>query len=70
VKKRAPYKPRPTDVAFDAACAKVGSIESYVTTGLREYAWPLTKLSLRVAQIRSAVRDKAASERLWTEENA
>ena len=47
-----------------------GSIESYVVTGLREYSWPLTKLSLRVAQMRSEAQEKAASERLWSEENA
>lgn len=49
----------PTGIAF-------GSIADHVATGLREHDWPVTKLSLRVAQL----KDKAASERLWTEENA
>ena len=47
-----------------------GSIERYVVTGLRDYSWPLTQLSLRVAQMRSELHEKAAGERLWTEENA
>ncbi len=47
-----------------------GSIESYVVTGLRDYSWPLTQLSLRVAQMRSEAQEKAAAMRLWTEENA
>jgi len=46
-----------------------GSVDRYVVTGLRDYSWPLTKLSLRVAQMRSEAQEKAASERLWTEEN-
>lgn len=46
------------------------SVESYVVTGLREYNWPMTRLSIRVAQLTGAVKNKAASERLWTEENA
>ncbi len=49
----------PTGIAF-------GSIADHVATGLREHAWPLTKYTLRIAQL----KDKAASERLWTEENA
>jgi hypothetical protein len=47
----------------------MGSVENYVVTGLREYSWPLTKLSLQVAQMRSERDEKAASERLWSEEN-
>jgi hypothetical protein len=47
----------------------MGSVHHYVVTGLRDHAWPLTRLSLRVAQMRSEAHEKAASERLWSEEN-
>lgn len=46
------------------------SVETYVVTGLHEHNWPLTKASLRVAQWRAEQEEKAAAERLWTEENA
>lgn len=60
--RRAEWYGIPTGIAW-------GSVERYIVTGLREYNWPLTKLSLRVAQMRSERDEKAASERLWSEEN-
>ncbi len=32
--------------------------------------WPMTRLTLELAQRRAAVRDAKAAMRLWTEENA
>lgn len=32
--------------------------------------WPMTRVTLELAQRRSAVRDAKAAMRLWTEENA
>lgn len=58
-----------TVVAFLEASAKRMSIADYVMAGLREYDWPLTKVSLRVAQMQSAREESAANERLWTEDN-
>lgn len=33
-------------------------------------SWPMTRVTLELAQRRAAVRDARAAERLWTEENA
>jgi hypothetical protein len=80
------YEPTATDRAFAAAVTlrkRLGSVEvmpgirvptgiphapvhEHVLLGLRDHDWPLTKYTLRIAQL----KDKAASERLWTEENA
>lgn len=61
--RRAPTLGIPMGVAY-------GSVEAYVVTGLREFNWPLTKASLRVAQWRAEQEEKTAAGRLWTEENA
>ncbi len=42
----------------------------YSEAMLAEKAWLLTKVSLRHCQAQAAANEKAASERLWTEENA